>query len=210
MFKVKICGITNRKDYLTVNRMGADFSGFIFYKESPRYVDMETAARIIQKGKSPSLNVGVFVNEHIKKIRSIFKYAGLDIVQLHGDESPNYCKELGLPYWKVVKVKTIESLNIIKEYPGGEILLDSYVAGQQGGTGIPFSWDILEKALKYKSKLIIAGGISEQNINEIWSKNIYGIDLCSSVERLPGKKDKKKLRSFFDRIKKLKEENCGN
>lgn len=204
MFKVKICGITNLIDYNLINHLGTDFSGFIFYKKSPRFIESENAAEIIQKGKSNSLTVGVFVNETAINVKKIYKNTGLDLVQLHGSESPEYCRELGLPYWKVLRVKTTETLKKMDKYTQGDILLDTFSPNQPGGTGIAFSEYILDEALKYNRNLIIAGGISEHNIEKIVSKDIYAIDLCSSVERIPGIKDEDKLRLFFKKVSNLK------
>ncbi len=204
MFRVKICGITNLNDYNLINRLGTNFSGFIFYKKSPRFIELKNAAEIIQKGKSNSLNVGVFVNETAENVRKIYKNAGLDLVQLHGSESPEYCSKLGLPYWKVLRVKTTETLKIMDKYTQGDILLDTFLPNQPGGTGIQFSEYILDEAVKYNRNLIIAGGISEHNIERLSSRNIYAIDLCSSVERIPGIKDEDKLKLFFNKVDNLK------
>jgi phosphoribosylanthranilate isomerase len=202
MVKIKICGITNREDYNLALANGADYTGFIFYEGSPRYVDPHRVKQIICSGRGGShLKVGVFVNEEPHKVADIFHLTGLDLVQLHGDESPEYCSELGLPFWKVIRVRDQLSSEPFHEIPADTFLLDTYSETIKGGTGRSFDLQLAGEAMKTGKNIIIAGGVSISNIVEILSLSPYGVDVNSSLERIPGKKCAVKMRRFFDKIR---------
>jgi len=202
MVKVKICGLTNREDYQLAQSLGADYTGFIFYEKSPRFIDKYAAGEIIGDGKGTHSKVGVFVNEKIKTIQEIYEWVGLDIVQLHGDESPQYCQSLGLPFWKVIRVKDASSLLKMEDYPCSFFLLDTFFSSQYGGTGRCFDMEIAREAIKSGKKIIVAGGIGINNIDKIIELKPFAVDVCSSIEDYPGKKSIKKMESFFERINK--------
>ena len=122
--KVKICGMTRAEDYREAVNLGADYVGFIFYSKSPRYIVPEQAAELCRTAPSkPHATVGVFVNESLERVREIYHTAGLDIVQLHGDESPEYVENLGLPVWKVLRIKDAASLDAMQGYSCETFLL---------------------------------------------------------------------------------------
>ena len=205
--KIKICGITNLKDYNFIVNMEVDFIGFIFYKESPRYINKFKVANIIKNGmKNKVKKVGVFVNESIKTIQEIFYYTKLDIIQLHGDETKEYCSKLNLPYWKVFRIKDDVSLKKINNYNCETILLDTFSNKKYGGIGKSFPIEIAKKALTLDKKIIIAGGVSIKNIKTILKLNPYAIDINSSIEKKAGVKDAKKTFELINYIKKYKNE----
>ncbi len=208
MVKVKICGLTNLADYNAAIRLGADYTGFIFYPQSPRSLCSEKAAKIIRQGIQGShQKIGVFVNDSIERIRSVYKDVGLDIVQLHGDESPSFCRQLELPYWKAIRIQDEHSLNLIQSHNGRFFLLDTFKKNTYGGTGTMFDLNIGIKAIQTGKKIIIAGGVSTANISRVMTLNPFAVDINSSIEDKPGKKNLKKMKEFFDKIKKLQEEN---
>ncbi len=207
MVKVKVCGLTNLADYNAAIRLGTDYTGFIFYSRSPRSIISEEAARIIRQGIQGShQKVGVFVNDSIERIRSVYKEVGLDIVQLHGDETPDFCQQLELPYWKAIRIQDEHSLNLIQHHNCRFFLLDTFKKNMYGGTGIMFDLNIGAKAIQTGKKIIIAGGVSTANINRVITLNPFAVDVNSSIEDKPGKKDSKKMKEFFNKIKKLREE----
>ena len=205
--KVKICGLTNLCDYRDAVELGADYAGFIFYSKSPRFVRLDQVEEMIdQAPKQKHHRVGVFVNESIETIREIYRRAKLDILQLHGDESPDYVRQLALPCWKVIRVKDRRSLEALEHYDCDTFLLDTYKKGQYGGTGTPFAFDLAREALKSGKHIIVAGGISVHNIEALFklAGPVYAVDVSSSVEEYPGKKSREKMQRFFEKFSKLK------
>ncbi len=184
---IKICGITSINDFDALAALGVDYLGFIFYEKSPRYV---APHKVAEFKSNKVIKVGVFVNEDVDRIREIYKQAKIDIVQLHGDESPAFCKELGLPFWKVIRVKDESSLNIIDDFPEGtKFLLDTYSKDNYGGTGTSIPIELIEKAYIKTKNIIVAGGIGLANVREVLKVPQIEIDVNSSVELSPGNKD---------------------
>lgn len=201
--KVKICGITNIEDGLLACEFGADAVGFIFYKKSKRFVNYSKAKSIILSLPYSVLKVGVFVNEDSKIINKLSGEIGLNIIQLHGEETPEFIKKIKLPVWKVFRVNEDFDFKIIKKYKGCEFMFDTFLKESYGGTGKTFDWNIIPGELK--RKIILAGGVSINNIEEIY-KNISPawVDVSSSLEKNQGKKDEIKLKEFFVAINKLR------
>jgi len=201
--KVKICGITNLEDALLCEELGADAIGFIFYKHSKRYIDPKSAKEITRELLPFTLKVGVFVNEKIENIKSLSDLAGLNIVQLHGDETPNVISEINLPVIKAFRIKKGFDFNILNQFTNCSFLLDSFSTTQYGGTGQKFDWNIIPE--EYRSKIILSGGVSSSNIQKIVTEiNPYAVDVSSSLEKYPGKKSSEKLKEFFNNLKGIK------
>jgi tryptophan synthase beta chain len=204
---IKVCGITNRDDYHEAVSLGADYIGFIFYVNSPRYISpVQTLELNKDAPRREHKRVGVFVNEAMEKVREIYHGIGLDIVQLHGDESPEYVRQLGLPCWKAVRVKDEQSLSVIKDYHCEAILLDTYQKDKYGGTGISFDPQLAVEALKYDKPIILSGGISTENIQRFieLEADFHAFDISSSLEEFPGKKSKTKMTEFFKLVRCLR------
>jgi phosphoribosylanthranilate isomerase len=198
--KVKICGITNLEDALLCEKLGADALGFIFYDKSKRYLEPKTANDIIIKLSPFTLKVGVFVNETPENINVISNLAGLNLVQLHGEETPKQMAEINLPIIKAFRVSDDFNFDILNDYKNCYFLFDSYSISEYGGTGKTFNWDIIPEHLK--AKIILSGGISSANIKRIINGiNPYAVDVSSSVEEYPGKKSEIKLKEFFNILK---------
>jgi len=201
---VKICGITNREDALKAVSLGVDAVGFIF-AESPRRVDPFTAREIIRHLPSSLLKVGVFVNEAIEEVERISGCCSLNGVQFHGEESPEYCRQVSLPVIRAVRIKNSESLEEIERYPFASILLDTWSENQAGGTGKGFSWGMALEARRQRN-FILSGGLSPANVREaIHLLRPEGVDVCSGVERCHGKKDPILMKAFIEEVRKADE-----
>ncbi|MBI1932931.1 MAG: phosphoribosylanthranilate isomerase [Ignavibacteriales bacterium] len=200
--KIKICGITNYEDAKLACDLGADAIGFIFYKKSKRSVEAEEVKNIISKLPAFILKVGVFVNERIDIVNQIMQDCKLNIAQLHGDENVEYLNEINFSVVKALRISNNYDYNILKQYLNFNILLDTFNNNEFGGTGTNFKWDTIPSDIK--SKIILAGGIKEENLEEIFSNILpYAIDVSSSLEEFPGKKNKSKMLSFFEKYNKL-------
>ncbi|MFQ5455593.1 MAG: phosphoribosylanthranilate isomerase [Nitrospirota bacterium] len=204
MVRVKICGITNLDDAVASARYGADGIGFIFYKKSARYIEPDKAREIIAH-LSPFLTTfAVVVNEEKKIVREIIAHTGVNIIQLHGDESPEFCNEFSERAVKAIRIRNKESLNIMDGFHVRGFLLDTFRKGGYGGTGEIFDWDIAIEAKRF-GDIILSGGLTIDNIREAIAKvRPYGVDVSSSVESNIGKKDHKILREFIERAKGVK------
>jgi phosphoribosylanthranilate isomerase len=204
MTQIKICGITNEEDALYAAGCGAAALGFIFYAASPRYVAPEEVRRVVKGLPEKIVRVGVFVNESVREVKRIVQYCGLDFVQLHGDESVEYCHNF--PPAMIIKAFDLRSeidLTRALSYNVAAILVDSGETGIYGGTGKKSNWDL---ALRVKSKkpLILSGGLNETNIKEALKKVApHALDINSGVEMNPGKKDHKKITRIFDIVRSL-------
>lgn len=202
--RVKICGITNMDDALVAVDAGADALGFIFYPESPRCVQPETAARIIEALPPFVQTVGLFVNADPARINDICTTCRLDNIQLHGDESPEFCKSLGRRVMKSFRIKNLSSLEPMKNYNVSALVLDAYSPHAYGGTGLTFNWDIAAVAKQY-GRIILAGGLTAENVRTaVDAVSPYAVDVSSGVESSPGKKDAAKVRAFVRNAKKYK------
>lgn len=200
--KIKICGITNYEDAKLACDLGADAIGFIFYKKSKRSVEAEEVKNIISKLPAFILKVGVFVNERIDIVNQIMQDCKLNIAQLHGNENVEYLNEINFPAVKALRISNNYDYNILKQYLNFNILLDTFNNNEFGGTGTNFKWDTIPSDIK--SKIILAGGIKEENLEEIFSNILpYAIDVSSSLEEYPGKKNRNKMLSFFEKYNKL-------
>lgn len=199
--KVKVCGTTRLKDAQLAVECGADAIGFIFYKKSPRCVTVKTAKEICSKLPPFVHRVGVFVNETADTINRIAERCGLDAVQLHGDESPAFCKKIKRRVIKAVRVKDSGSLKGLSWYPVEGYLLDTYKEDQWGGTGKVFDWELAVRAKNY-GPVILAGGLNARNVKAAVKKvQPYGVDVSSGVEQSPGKKDPKKVKAFLKAVR---------
>lgn len=195
--KVKICGITSGADALAAVDAGADALGFMFYAPSPRNVSFGVAAEIIRQLPPFIAKVGVFVNPTEEEVRRAMGECGLDTLQFHGEETPEFCRRFGLKAMKAFRVRDTESLEQTKPYTSEAWLLDSYVAGQLGGTGARFNWDLATEAAR-RHTVLLAGGLTPENAAEAVLKvRPYGLDVSSGVESAPGRKDAAKVRAFI-------------
>jgi phosphoribosylanthranilate isomerase len=203
--RVKICGITNLEDALLCQKYGADALGFIFYQKSPRYISPEKAAEITAHLSPFITKTGVFVNESAENINRTAETAGLSLVQLHGDESPDFARNIKLPVMKAFRIKEGFDFKLLEQYPGCSFLLDSFDTDAYGGSGQSFDWQLIPEKLRHR--IVLAGGVSLENIEKICTDiKPAAVDVSSSLEDAPGIKNHEKVIEFLNRIKGY--ENC--
>ena len=199
--KAKVCGMTNLKDALVAVEEGADAVGFIFYKKSPRSVTMKLVREIVLELPPFVDTVGVFVDEAADQINKIADYCNLDMIQLHGDESPAFCKRMRRRVIKAFRVKDMQSVKTLSNFQVSGFLLDTFSECLHGGTGKVFDWNLALPAKKF-GPVIMAGGLTPNNVQQaIRQVRPYGVDVCSGVESEPGIKDHKKVRAFLKNAK---------
>jgi phosphoribosylanthranilate isomerase len=207
MTLVKICGITNLDDALAAVDAGADALGFNFYEKSPRYVQPETAQTIVEQLPASVLKVGVFVNvESTAMLKEMARGLGLGLLQLHGDESPEYCAELSeYPVMKALAVGEDFQPEEVSRYKVDSILLDTSDRNFRGGTGRTFNWTIAQRVRGLVPRLFLAGGLSPENVVE--AVNLvqpFAVDTCSAVESSPGRKNHQRMRQFVQAVRDVK------
>jgi phosphoribosylanthranilate isomerase len=197
---VKICGITNLADALCAIEAGANALGFVFYPRSPRFCDVEKARHIIRELPRGIVKVGVFVNEPIDLLLQYLSNMPLDYAQLHGDETPGFCSKMPIGVIKGLRVKSLDEIKKLPDYPVAYYLLDSYSGKEYGGTGAAFDWNIAVEAKNIlSSPVLLSGGLTPENVAEAVKKvDPYGVDVSSGVETSPGIKDHKKVREFIN------------
>ena len=195
--KVKICGITNLKNALEATEIGVDALGFVFFKDSPRYIEPKEARKIISKLPAFVLRVGLFVNASKEEVLSAISDSKVNMLQFHGDEDENFCNQFNLPYIKAIAFT--DSLNLL-EYcrlydSSAAILIDTFSNHKRGGTGKTFNWNLFPKKLPLP--VIIAGGLDSSNVQTLINIiNPYGVDVSSGVEQKKGIKDYNKMKNF--------------
>ncbi|MFQ5328400.1 MAG: phosphoribosylanthranilate isomerase [Thermodesulfobacteriota bacterium] len=198
MVRIKICGITNCEDALGVCEAGADAVGFIFFQGSRRYVDPDEARQIVKALPPFVTTVGVFVDASHDTIAEIVELAGLDVVQLHGDESPDFCAAVKMPVIKAFRVSDGEMAGELARYTVSACLLDTYRKGIPGGTGESFDWEIARKVTPC-ARVILAGGLTPENVADaVGQVKPYGVDVSGGVEQSEGKKDMDRVRRFIE------------
>lgn len=198
--QVKICGITTEDAAVAASRSGADMIGFVF-AESSRRISPEKAKEIVQLLPDNVKITGVFVNEKPEVIRDIKEMVSLDYVQLHGDESPEFCKSLGVPVIKALAIREKSVIEKMSKYDCDYFILDSPGVQYRGGSGKTFDWYLLQDRDIPNEKIILAGGLNETNVQDaIRTVRPAMVDVSSGVET-NGKKDVKKIAAFIKAVK---------
>jgi phosphoribosylanthranilate isomerase len=201
---VKICGITNIDDGLAAAESGADAIGLMFFEQSPRNVSLQTASEIANRLPPYIIKVGVFVNPTEELVMRAISGCGLNILQFHGEETPEFCQLFPVMTIKAFRVKDEDSLKPLPEYQTDAWLLDAYVADKLGGTGAKFNWDLAITAQKLGRPIFLAGGLTPENVADAVRKvQPYAVDVSSGVESAPGKKDHAKVRAFIAAAKSV-------
>jgi phosphoribosylanthranilate isomerase len=202
---IKICGITNIDDALAAVAAGADALGFNFYRPSPRYITPQSAREIVEQLPASILTVGVFVND--ESAADMAAEAGVTALQLHGDESPGYCRELAADRYviKALSVSNEFDVDSVKTYKTEAIMLDTRHNNLRGGTGQVFDWSIAQQVSHLIPKLFLAGGLAPENVAAaIETVRPYAVDACSALEDKPGKKNHARMRAFIDAVRGVK------
>lgn len=201
--RVKICGLTNLADALLAVELGADALGFNFYSKSPRATTPAAARAIIDRLPPFVTPVAVVVNEPVEAVREIMARSGCQLAQLHGDEPPDYLERLHLPAMKALPVGASEDLDALARYTSAQaILLDTKVSGQYGGSGRTFDWQLARQAQRFGKPIVLAGGLTPDNIAEaVRIAQPYAVDISSGIELAPGQKDHERMRELFAALK---------
>jgi phosphoribosylanthranilate isomerase len=195
---VKICGLTNLADALVAAEAGADALGFVFYEASPRSVSIEAAAEIARQLSPAIVKVGVFVDAPEDFVVRATRSCALNLLQFHGQESPDYCLHFGLMSMKAFRIRDEISLQDLAAYPTDAWLLDAFSPGMPGGTGEKFNWDLAVQARSLGRPIFLAGGLTPENVAQaVEQVQPYGVDVSSGVEAAPGRKDHSKVRDFI-------------
>lgn len=198
----KICGITRIEDALAAAEAGADAIGLVFYTRSPRAVDVRQARAIIAALPPFVTTVGLFVNATRCELNEILEGVPLDLLQFHGDETPQDCEGYQRPWIKALRVRPGDDLEAAcQQYAGARgILLDTYVPGVPGGTGEAFDWSLVPARLS--KPVILAGGLSADNVGQaIAQVRPYAVDVSGGVEQAKGIKDAAKIEAFLQAVK---------
>lgn len=200
---VKICGITNKEDALHAVESGADLIGFIFWNKSKRYVPEGEVKSIVDSLGGTVKTVGVFVDEDLEELNKLVIGTGIDYVQLHGSESIEYVRGVEAEVIKAVRVKGKSDIEKALEFKdvADYILLDTFVEGEQGGTGKTFDWSLVSR-LSDEVPVILSGGLNVDNIRDaIEVVKPFGVDVSSGVEKTPGVKDSEKVTNFIHAVR---------
>jgi phosphoribosylanthranilate isomerase len=195
--KIKICGITKLSNALEAVKLGVDALGFVFFSDSPRYIEPKKAREIIDQMPSFISRVGLFVNASKEEVLLAISESRINILQFHGDEDEDFCNQFNLPYIKAISFKDgINLLEYCQLYASSSaILIDTYSQKMRGGTGKTFNWDLIPKQLPLP--IIIAGGLDSKNVSSlINSVNPYGVDVSGGVELDKGIKDHNMMKNF--------------
>ena len=183
MTRIKICGITRVEDALAAAHCGADAIGLVFYERSPRHVSIAQAAQLAAALPPFVSVVGLFVNAEAALVREVLAQVPLDLLQFHGDESPEYCAQFAMPYLKAIRVKAgVDLLQCASDFRSAKgLLLDAHVEGIPGGTGTTFDWSLIPKQLPLP--VILSGGLAAENVAAaIKQVQPYAVDVSSGVE----------------------------
>lgn len=199
--RVKICGITRVEDAICAVQNGVDAIGLVFYAASPRNVSVAQAIEIVKKIPAFVSVVGLFVNADANTIKAIISAVKLDMLQFHGDETPDECNQFGMPYLKAIRVRPDTNLvQCAEDFSQAKaLLLDTYTEGVAGGTGHMFDWNLIPKVLA--KPVILAGGLNSQNVAQaIRQVRPYAVDVSGGVEASKGIKDAKKIADFMQQV----------
>jgi phosphoribosylanthranilate isomerase len=202
--RIKFCGITNLEDALDADYLGVDALGFVFYKPSPRYIAPLVAAQIIEKLSPFVSTVGLFVNATQQDVSEISDLTKIDLLQYHGDESPEYCESSLKPWIKALRVGGDENLNqeVLRFRNAKAILFDSYDVERRGGTGTSFDWSLLPDQVT--CPIILAGGLNSKNVvGAIRHVKPSCVDVSGGIEATKGIKDRVKMKDFVAEVNKL-------
>lgn len=203
MTRIKICGITRREDALVCAHAGADAIGLVFYPPSPRHVVAAHAAEIARALPPFVTTVGLFVNPAAEQVEAVLNEVHLDVLQFHGDESPEFCAGFGVSYLKAIRVKAgVDLVQCAIRYQEAQgLLLDAYVEGTPGGTGQSFDWELIPAELPLP--VILSGGLESANVTDaIRRVRPWAVDVSSGVEASKGIKDAAKIAAFIEGVRK--------
>ncbi len=200
--RVKICGITRIEDALAAARLGADAIGLVFYAGSPRAVTPAQARAIVDALPPFVVTVGLFVNADAAEVRAVLDAVPLNLLQFHGDETPDFCAGFGLPFLRAVRVRAgTDLLQYAQEFHAAKgLLLDAWVEGVRGGTGAVFDWALIPRDLPMP--VVLSGGLNPDNVEQAVRRvRPWAVDVSSGVESAKGIKDARKMEAFMTGVR---------
>ena len=204
MTRIKICGLTCEQDVRAVANSGADALGLVFYEKSPRHISISQAAQLVHAVPPFVTAVGLFVNPSVEYVREVLAHVSLDVLQFHGEETPEFCRQFGKPYLKAIRVKAgVDLVECAARYADAQgLLLDAFVEGTQGGTGESFDWALIPQKLPLP--VILSGGLHAGNVAAaVRQVQPYAVDVSSGVEASKGIKDAAKIAAFINEVKQI-------
>jgi len=201
--RVKICGLTRSEDVQAAVQAGTDALGFVLYEPSPRYVSAERAGELLAETPAFVTTVGLFVDAGEDVVRASLEKAPFDLLQFHGDESPEYCRQFARPYMKAIRVRSQQDIeDAVAKYPdAAALLLDAYVENLPGGTGQAFDWRLIPEM---EIPWVLAGGLKPENVADAVNQvKPYAVDISGGVEQAKGIKDREKIQKFISEIRNV-------
>ncbi len=201
--RVKICGITRTEDAVSVVESGADAIGLVFYRPSPRAVDIKQAQQIVKAVPAFVTVVALFVNPTIEQVRETLEHVRIDLLQFHGDEENDFCRQFQRPFIKAIRVRQTSDVVAarLRFADACGLLLDSYQPGVPGGTGLTFDWNMIPADEQKSLPLILAGGLTPKNVaHAIEQVHPYAVDVSGGVEANKGIKDAAKIKQFLSEV----------
>ena len=199
---VKICGVTRAEDALAAAHHGAHAIGLVFYAPSPRYIEPDAAASIVRALPPFVTPVGLFVDADEAQVRDITRRAGIQLIQFHGSETPEFCARFGLPWMRAVRVRPgVDLLQYARDFHGARaLLLDAYQEGLHGGTGATFDWALIPPSLPVP--IVLSGGLNPDNVSAaVRAVKPWAVDVSSGVEASKGIKDANKIAAFISGVR---------
>ena len=201
--RIKICGLTRDQDVHNAVTEGADALGFVLYAPSPRAVSAEQAAQLIKKVPAFVTTVALFVNESAEEIQRVLSICPFDLLQFHGDESPEFCRQFNRPYMKAIRVRSADDIHsAVQQYPDTKaLLLDAYVENLPGGTGQAFDWRLIPQL---SVPWVLAGGLNSTNVADAINQvTPFAVDISGGVEASKGIKDRQKIQEFISEVRNV-------
>lgn len=204
--RVKICGVTRKQDVVAAVKAGADAIGFVFYEPSPRYVTPEVARELVSALPPFVSATGLFVNPEAEYVNTVLAQVPLDLLQFHGDESPEFCESFGVRWIKAVRVRESSDIeNAFRDYGNARgLLVDAWDPDKYGGTGQAFNWSLIPKTRPLP--LILAGGLASDNVSRAVAEvRPWAVDVSGGVESSKGIKDDEKITDFINEVHRVDE-----
>lgn len=201
--RIKICGLTRSQDVQDAVTQGADALGFVLYAPSPRAVTAVQAAQLIKQAPAFVSTVALFVNETAENISRALAICPFDLLQFHGDESPEFCRQFNRPYMKAIRVRSSEDIHsAVQQYPDAKaLLLDAYVENLPGGTGQAFDWRLIPQL---DIPWVLAGGLNASNVADaVIQVQPFAVDVSGGVEASKGIKDVNKIKDFISEVRNV-------
>ncbi len=204
MVKIKYCGLSTVADVRLAEQLGIDAIGLVFVKRSPRYIDPESAQKLLTETRPKTEVVALFANQEVEEIRTVLEQVKPDVLQFHGNETASFCEQFGHRYWKAIPMLSNTPWHeVTKEHPKAEqFLLDAFGAGKSGGSGDSFPW--FKFPTEWRNRLILAGGLNVDNIHTAFTKTgTQYVDVSSGIESQRGVKSAALMEQFCQIIKKF-------